>query len=71
MRQYVVGKYGDSVIKHGKVVKVYRNESRAPRPLQVQTVSTVWCAGISSVIMRGIDRPAGEHKVQNLWNASH
>ncbi|KAF3053139.1 hypothetical protein E8E11_010417 [Didymella keratinophila] len=35
MRQYVVEKYGDDVIKHGKVVKVYRNESRAPQSLQV------------------------------------
>jgi 2-polyprenyl-6-methoxyphenol hydroxylase-like FAD-dependent oxidoreductase len=66
MRQYVVEKYGDSVIKHGKIVKVYRNESRAPRPLQVnrfneQGIQKVFSAnlvigadGVNSLVRRDL-----------------
>ena len=36
MRQYVFKKYGDDVIKHGKVVKVYRDVGRMKQHLQVR-----------------------------------
>jgi 2-polyprenyl-6-methoxyphenol hydroxylase-like FAD-dependent oxidoreductase len=36
MRKYVVEKYGDDVMKHGKVLKVYRDKGRATQHLQVR-----------------------------------
>lgn len=66
MRQYVVEKYGDKVIKHGKVVRVNRNESRASQPLQVCLFSeqgmekvdyadlVIGADGVKSVVRRDI-----------------
>lgn len=39
LRQYVIEKYGNNVVKHGKIVKVNLNKSRAPQPLQVHLLN--------------------------------